>query len=207
MSQMQGGGAQESIPPATQSTSRKENNTTTGIVYTQSSHHPIQSQQHEQSETKNNKAVSKNCIVIDDESDSDHKEKYSSQPVGTQPFSSSQSGEKHHIFQTEKKHRLSRRSRSRNALDQEQLFKEVLAEKKEKEFMKHQANLQEPSSNIHLSELERTVQKVPAPAPTMAHGSSKVTSLFSSGKKTPKTSRHASSSNKRRPVPHTGHHR
>ena len=44
-------------------------------------------------------------------------------------------------------------------MDAEELFKEALAEKKEKELQRHQTSQQEHSSNIHLSELERSALK------------------------------------------------
>ena len=156
MSQVQGGQQQESIPPATQSTSRKENNTTTGIVYTQSSAHPIQSQNAvDDNLTARGLKSTKNCIVIDDDSGSEPKEKFSSQPVGTQPLEVKKFAMP--VSHKDRKHKLKRRSRSRaNELDGEELYKEALAQQKEKELHKIQTSFQENSSNIHLSELERS---------------------------------------------------
>jgi hypothetical protein len=88
------------------------------------------------------------------------------------------------IMHRDPKHNLKRRSRSRG-LNTEELFREALAQQKEKELLKHQTNFQENSSGVHLSELERsgpvhrTDQKPKA--------DKIVSSLFDSGRKTKTT--------------------
>lgn len=165
---------QESLPPATQSTSRKENNTTTGIVYTQSSAaHPIQSQNADENRSEmlaKAKSLKNTYIVIDDENSSESEKykgqnfsqkghnQFSSQPVGTQPLEVVNKKFQKPLPNTDTKQKLKRRSRSRGGLCQEELFREALADKKEKELIRHQTNFVEHSSGVHLSELERSVQ-------------------------------------------------
>ena len=66
--------------------------------------------------------------MIDDESGSEehNKEKFSSQPVATQPLESKQFAKP--LPNTDKKHKLKRRSRSRGGLNAEDLFREALAQ-------------------------------------------------------------------------------
>ena len=91
-----------------------------------------------------------------------NKEKFSSQPVGTQPLEAQKFAKpvhNHHQTTTDAKRLKKRRSRSRGgggALDPEELFREAIEQKREKELQKIQTSFHENSSGVHLSELERS---------------------------------------------------